>query len=108
MRRELRRMVSTSRSLLGSLGIGSLLDSLTVVSLVDSELSQLLVDLSGLHLLGEWLDLASLDNLWEWENTVNSTLGDVLELLGGSVSNKTLLWLALNSWEQDQFSLVSS
>ena len=41
-------------------GEGSSLDSLTVVSSVDSSLSKLLVDLGGLHFLGQRLDLSIL------------------------------------------------
>ena len=85
---------------------GSSLDSLTVVSFVDSSLSQLLVDLGGLHFLGQRLDLASLGDGWKSENTGGSVLGGGFNLLGGGVVDLSLLDLTLMSWEKDELSLI--
>ena len=87
-------------------GEGSSLDSLTVVSSVDSSLSKLLVDLGGLHFLGQRLDLASLGNSWEFEDTGGSVLGGGFNLLGGGVVDLSLLDLTFMSWEKDELCLI--
>ena len=95
-----------TRSLLSGFGVGGGLDSLTVVSSVDSSLSQLLVDLGGLHFLGQRLDLASLGDSWEGEDTGGSVLGSGFNLLGGGVVDLSLLNLTFVSWEQDELGLI--
>lgn len=95
-----------TRSLLGSFGVGGSLDSLTVVPSVDSLLSKLLVDLGGLHFLGQRLDLASLGDSWEGEDTGGSVLGSGFNLFGGGVVDLSLLDLTLVSWEEDELGLI--
>lgn len=99
--------------MLGQSGVLSLLlselgslDSLAVVSGVDSGLSELLVDLGSLHLLGQSLDLASLDNLWKSEHTGGSVLSGGFNLLSGGVGDLALLDLTVLSWEEDELGLV--
>ena len=82
------------------------LDSLSIVSSVDSLLSQLLVDSSVLHLGGKSLDLASLHNLWECDDTLLSALSGCLQLVGSGVVDLSLLELTFSSWEQDKLVLV--
>lgn len=69
-------------------------------------MSELLVDLGGLHLLGQWLDLASLGHTWESEDTGGSVLGSRFNLLGGGVVDLSLLNLTLVSWEEDELGLI--
>jgi len=87
--------------LLGLLLSGSL-DSHAVVPLVDSLLSELLVDLSLLHVSGEGLNLASGGGLGQGEDSILSVLGGGLELLGGGVVDLTLLGLTSGGGEEDQ------
>ena len=100
--------MSAARSLLVLFSILGSLDSLSIVSGVDSGLSQLAVDLGGLHLLGQRLNLASLGDLWKGEHTGGSVLGSGFNLLGGGVVDLSLLDLTLVEWEEDELGLIIS
>jgi len=93
-------------SLLSGLGVLSSLNPLSVVSLVDSLLSELLVDLCLLHLVGEGLDLASLVHGGKGDDSLLLALGGLLELIGGGVVDLSLLGLSGDSGEKDQLLLV--
>lgn len=97
---------SSACSLLGFLGILGSLDSLTVVSSVDSELSELSEGLDRLHFLGNWFDLASLDDSWKSEDSAGSVLSSSLDLFGGGVVDLSLLDLAVVFWEEDELGLI--
>ena len=100
--------MSAHCSLLLSFSILGGLDSLALISLIDSSLSELNVDSGGLHLLGQWLNLASLGDLWKSEDTGGGVLGSGFNLLGGGVVDLTLLDLTLVMWEEDELGLIIS
>lgn len=92
--------------LLGSL-LGLLFSSASVL-LVDAELSDLSEDLDISHLLGDLLGSLSDLSSGKSENASGGVLGSGgLELLGGGVSDVTLLWLVSSSGEEDQLALIA-
>ena len=102
----LQRESASTCSLLLVLGILGGLDSSALEVCVNSLLSKLAVDLDGLHILGQRLDLASLGDLWKSEHTSGSVLRGGFDLLGGGVVDLALLDLTLVSWEQDELGLI--
>ena len=100
--------MSAQCSLLLSLSVLGSLNSLTLVSFVDSSLSELNVDSGSLHLLGQWLNLASLGDLWKSEDTGGGVLGGGFNLLSSGIVDLTLLDLTLVMWEEDELGLIIS
>jgi len=93
-------------SLLCFLGILGSLDLFAVHLLLDSGLSQFLVSVELLHISSKGLDLASLGDLFDTEDSIGGVLNGTSQLVSGGIVDLSLLWLVANSWEQDQFVLV--
>lgn len=69
-------------------------------------MSELHVNLGGLHFLGDWGDSDSVIEWLDIKDTLGSVLGSLLQLFGSSVVDHTLLGLTLNSWEKNELALV--
>jgi len=86
----------------------SLLSHACVLS-VDLQLTELSVNSGLLNLLGQLNWGLSCLNSWLGEDVLCCvllfSLGR-LQLFSSRVSNITLLWLVLSSWEEDQFALI--